>query len=319
MGASLRPWDIIGDVSLRIAPEVKSALDDGRPVVALESTVITHGLPRPANLETARALEATVRDAGAVPATVALVDGVLLVGAAERDLELLANGPAEKASLWNLGSLTAQGANAGTTVAATLHAAYAAGIRVFATGGIGGVHPQPFDESADLTALARYGVLTVCAGPKSILLAGPTLERLETLGVPVVGYRSRLLAGFHVPLTDLPLPASFETPDEIAEAFDSHLRLGLGAGMLVSNPVSRGLEPAVLARYRAAAERAADEAGVAGFERTPFLLARLGELSAESTVETNLRLLRENAALAARISSALSGPKPHVSTQGASR
>jgi pseudouridine-5'-phosphate glycosidase len=310
--ASPGTCDIIEDVSLRIAPAIQDAISAGKPVVALESTVITHGLPKPRNLETAWALERTVRLGGAVPATVALVGGELVVGAGATELERLAGGAAEKASLWNLGVLAAQGSDAGTTVAATLHAAHRAGIQVFATGGIGGVHPQPFDESADLTALARYPVLTVSAGPKSILLAGATLERLETLGVAVVGYRSTRLAGFHVAQTEHPLPAGCDSPEEIARAFRSHLSLGLAGGMLVSNPVSKGLESGELARYRTSAEHDADAAGVTGRDRTPFLLARLAEISAESTaestVETNMRLLHENAALAARIAVALQLP-----------
>lgn len=304
-------------------------------MVALESTVITHGLPRPRNLEVARELESAVRQQGAVPATVAVLAGELVVGVAEDELERLAGDPGknrnaehdsrenrgaegrtvetetvEKASLWNLGALLARGADAGTTVAATLHAAAGAGIDVFATGGIGGVHSQPFDESADLLALARSQVITVCSGPKSILLAGATLERLETLGVPVVGHRSTRLAGFHVRETDYPLPASFDSPEELARAFRKHMELGLPGGMLVSNPVSQGLEPGELARYRKTAEQDAADAGVSGKELTPFLLGRLAELSESRTVEVNLRLLLENARLAARIAVALRVGEP---------
>lgn len=286
--------------------------------MALESTVITHGLPAPKNLETARDLEATVRREGAIPATIAVLDGELVVGAGSDELERLASGRPDKASMWNLATLLAAGASAGTTVASTLYAAHAAGIRLFATGGIGGVHPQAFDESADLVALARHGVLTVCSGPKSILLASATLERLETLGVPVVGYRSRRLAGFHVRETELPLPAGVETPAELARAYRTHLELALPGGMLVSNPVSSGLERREMDRYLETAEREASEAGVAGKERTPFLLGRLAELSASRTVEINLRLLRENAALAAQVAVALQPhSRPQPKTTGA--
>lgn len=302
--------DIIVGVSLRVAPAVADALARGRPLVALESTVITHGLPRPRNLELARGLEEEVRNEGALPATVAVLAGDLVVGVNDDELERLASGSAEKASLWNLAALLVQRADAGTTVAATLHAAAAAGIEVFATGGIGGVHVQPYDESADLTGLARSRVITVCSGPKSILLAGATLERLETMGVPVVGYRSRQLAGFHVRETDYALPTSFDTPSELAQAFREHVRMGLPGGMLVSNPVSKGLERGELAGYREIAERDATEAGVSGKELTPFLLNRLAELSEARTVEVNLRLLRENARLAARIAVALSAAEP---------
>jgi pseudouridine-5'-phosphate glycosidase len=280
-------------------------------VVALESTVITHGLPRPRNLELARELEATVGAEGALPATVAVIGGELVVGASAGELERLAEHECEKASLWNLGPLLARRVDAGTTVAATLHAAGAAGIEVFATGGIGGVHPQPFDESADLVALSRARLVTVCSGPKSILLAGATIERLETLGVPVVGFRSKRLAGFHVRETDIPLPAGFDTPEELALAFRSHVELGLPGGMLVSNPVSEGLERSELDGYREAAEADAARAGIGGRELTPFLLRRLAELSEGRTVEVNLRLLRENARLAARLAVALRLSLPH--------
>ncbi|HEX7003316.1 MAG TPA: pseudouridine-5'-phosphate glycosidase [Trueperaceae bacterium] len=297
-------------MSLSVAPQIVDALSRAQPVVALESTVITHGLPHPRNLELAEELEAQIRERGAVPATVAVLKGKLVVGASLEDLEELAGSDAQKASLWNLGSLLAQGASAGTTVATTMHAAAAAGIEVFATGGIGGVHQRPFDESADLSALSRYPVLTVCAGPKSILDQAATLERLETLGVPVVGYRSRHLAGFHVRETELPLPATFDRPEGIAAAFRRHRELGLQGGMLVSNPVSEGLAQDELGSYRSEAEREASEAGVHGRDLTPFLLGRLAELSSGRTVEVNLRLLRENASLAARLAAALQLPRP---------
>lgn len=303
-----RRCDIIGGVSLSVAPHIADALSNGQPVVALESTVITHGLPHPRNLEIAGELEATVREQGGLPATVAVLEGKLLVGATLGELERLATSRPQKASLWNLGSLLAQRASAGTTVATTIHAAAMAGIEVFATGGIGGVHEQAYDESADLTALARYPVLTVASGPKSILRQAATLERLETLGVPVVGYRSEYLAGFHVPETDLPLPAAFADPNEVASAYRHHRRLGLAGGMLISNPVSAGLTREEVDGYRLEAEREAREAGIAGRDLTPFLLSRLAELSNGRTVEVNLRLLRENAALAARISHALQLP-----------
>ena len=281
-------------------------------MVALESTVITHGLPHPKNLEIAAELEAAIREEGAVPATVAVLDGQIVVGASMEQLESLAGqGPGrrvQKASLWNLGALVAQGASAGTTVATTLHAAAGAGLQVFATGGIGGVHGESYDESADLTALARYPVITVCAGPKSILDQAATLERLETLGVPVVGYRSTRLAGFLVSETELPLPASFDEPAGIAEAYRRHRELGFAGGMLISNPVSKGLGQVELDSYRQQAERQASTAGVRGRDLTPYLLSRLAEISAQRTVEVNLRLLRENASLAARIARALPPP-----------
>lgn len=294
-------------VNIRVAPAIEDALAHGEPVVALESTVITHGLPRPHNLQVARELEGAVARSGALPATVAVLDGVAVVGASGDELDRLATEAEAKASLWNLAPLVSTGTSAGTTVAATLHIAAAAGIGVFATGGIGGVHAEHSDVSADLTALARYPLLTVCSGPKSILDARATLERLESMGVPVVGNDSRNLAGFHVRETELPLPASARGPDELARYFRAHLDSGLSGGMLVSNPVSQGLEPQELAEYLRAAEQAATAKGVAGKDLTPFLLAQLAQLSRGRTVEVNQRLLIENSDLAGRIAVALSG------------
>lgn len=288
-------------VNIRIAPHVQEALSRGRPVVALESTVITHGLPQPRNLELAADVEEAVRAEGAVPATIGILRGEPVVGLSPAEVRELNDADADKASLWNVGGITAARRSAGTTVAVTLQLAAAAGIRVFATGGIGGVHPGGYDESADLPALARYPLVTVCAGPKSILDVPATLERLETLGVPVVGFRSDYLAGFHVPLTDLPVPLRAGDPAEIAAIFRAHRALGLPGGVLVSNPVSEGMSAERLGEIRNEAVRDAEEAGVHGRATTPWLLARIAELSAGETVGANLRLLLENAALAARI------------------
>ncbi len=286
---------------VRTSDEVRAALERGAPVVALESTVVTHGLPRPRNLELARRLEAVVRDEGAVPATIGVVGGDLVIGLVDAELERLAAGGADKASLWNLGALCAKGSDAGTTVATTLFAAHLAGIAVFATGGIGGVHDAPFDESADLPALARYSVLTVCAGPKSILDAAATVERLETLGVAMVGYRSRTLAGFMIQTTNIPLPSSVDSPTEAAAVLSAQRDLGLGAGVLLSNPVSEGLSQEEFDDLLARANRGAKEAGIHGRDTTPYLLGALAELSEGRTVEVNLRLLEENARLAAAV------------------
>jgi pseudouridine-5'-phosphate glycosidase len=292
-------------VSLRIAPSIRQAQRAGRAVVALESTVVTHGLPRPQNLALARRLEAVVREAGAVPATIGVVDGTVVIGLSDAELERLAFDPgADKASSWNLAWLVAHGRSAGTTVATTLFAASRAGIRVFATGGIGGVHPHPFDESADLPALARHALVTVCAGPKSILDAAATLERLETLGVPLLGYRSEALAGFLVPLTELSLPARIDTPDQAMAVLDAQHALGMGGGVLVSNPVSEGLQPRQFAAWLERARADLTRAGIRGRDTTPFLLARIAELSEGRSVEVNLRLLEENARLAAAIARA---------------
>ncbi len=293
---------------MRVATRVEEALQAQRPVVALESTVITHGLPSPQNLELARSLEDEIRSAGAEPATIGIIDGEIIIGLSEDETRRLAEANADKASLWNLAAIVSQRRSGGTTVAATLHLAAGAGIRVFATGGIGGVHPAPFDESTDLVALARYPLITVCAGPKSILNVQATLERLESLGVNVVGYRSDRLAGFHVPLTDLPVPARADEPADIAAMWQMKEQLGITGGMLVSNPVSQGLDPQVLNEVREQAASDAEAAGIKGKDTTPWLLARIAELSDGSTVEVNMRLLRENAALAARIAQGLAAP-----------
>jgi pseudouridylate synthase len=293
-----------------VAHNVAEALGAGLPVVALESTVLTHGLPRPANLELALRLERVVTEGGALPATVGVVDGRLRVGLDGEQLERLANEPVDKASPWNLGAIVARGGCAGTTVATTLHAAAAVGIEVFATGGIGGVHREAFDESADLTALARYPVVTVCAGPKSVLDAAATLERLETLGVPVVGWRSDRLAGFHVAETDLPLPARADSLDELAAAFRAHRALGLSGGLLVSQPVTDGLDAATLGAWVEAAHADARARGARGKSVTPALLAALAERSDGATVAINLRLLEANARLAAALACVLADTAP---------
>jgi len=293
-------------VSLRIAPPIREALRLGRPVVALESTVVTHGLPRPQNLTLAHRLEAVVREGGALPATVGVVSGELVVGLDDDELTLLATcDGADKASTWNLAAVIARRGHAGTTVATTLHGAAAAGIGVFATGGIGGVHDHPFDESADLQALAGASLVTVCAGPKSILDAAATLERLETLGVPVIGYRSDRLAGFVVPQTELPLAARVDAPSQAADVLRAQRDLGLSAGVVLSNPVSRGVDPARFDAWLARARHDAGRQGVRGRDTTPFLLARLAELSDGATMDVNLRLLEENARLAAAVAVSL--------------
>lgn len=295
----------MGSVTPRIAPPVREALDRRAAVVALESTLITHGLPRPRNLELARQLEDDVRRAGAVPATVGLIDGEPVVGLTGDELERLASGGAEKASTWTLAALAARRADAGTTVAATLHLAATAGIEVFATGGIGGVHDTPFDESADLAALARSPLVTVCAGPKSILNARATLERLESAGVPVLGYRTDRLAGFHVARTDVPLGARVEDPADVAAVLRAQREFGLPQGVVVSNPVSAGLRAEELRSWLDAAHDRARARGVRGKDATPFLLDALADLSDGRTVDVNVRLLRENATLASAIALAL--------------
>ena len=292
-------------MKLRIATRIRHSLAHGEPVVALESTVITHGLPRPENLRLAEALEAEVRRAGAEPATIGILEGELVVGLSPDEVRELDAGGAAKASTWNVAALLASGASAGTTVATTLLAAEAAGIRVFATGGIGGVHPGSQDESADLRALARHAAITVSAGPKSILDVPATVERLETLGVPVVGYGTDHVAGFHVPETDIPASCRADTPGQVADIYRTHRALGLAGGILVTKPVSQGIDTERLRAWLDRAEAEAAEEATRGKDTTPFLLARLADLSAGATVDVNTRLLRENARLAAEVARAV--------------
>lgn len=273
--------------------------------------MLSHGLPRPANLQLGRRLERIIRDQGAEPATVGVLDGRVWVGLNDEQMQRLAEQPADKASLWNLAALCASQRPAGTTVATTLHAAAAAGISVFATGGIGGVHPEAFDESADLLALARYPLITVSAGPKSVLDARATLERLETLGVPVIGWRSSQLAGFHVSETDLRLATRVEDVQSIAAIYHTQRALGLRTGMLISQPVEDGLDPHRVAQWIEAARAAALRAGARGPAVTPALLRAIAECSDGASVEVNLRLLEANARLAASIAIALTNATTH--------
>ncbi len=296
-------------MKLRIQPQVAEALNQHKAIVALESTVITHGLPQPQNLELAYSLESVIREAGATPATIAILKGELVIGLSQTEMEHLATSKASKASLWNMAGICAQEKDAGTTVATTLHAASLAGIKVFATGGIGGVHDEPFDESADLNALANYPLITVCAGPKSILNVKASLERLETLGVPVIGYKSDYLAGFHLPHTSYSIPVRAESAKEIAAIFSTQKSLSLAQGLLISNPVSKGLNEVDLKIWLAEAHKQAQAKALSGKDVTPFLLGKLAELSNGETVKVNLRLLKENAALAAKIALELAHDK----------
>lgn len=291
---------------IRISAAVAAAITGGRPVVALESTLITHGLPRPENLAAGRALEDVVRANGAVPATIGVLRGEVVVGLTDAELDYLASVDADKASTWNLAAIIASGRDAGTTVATTLLAADLAGIAVFATGGIGGVHNTDFDESADLAALARHPVLTVCAGPKSILNVRATLERLETAGVPVVGYASSNLAGFLMRETDLKLPARADSPEAAARILAAQKAFGLSAAVVLSNPVSAGLTTEQFDDFLSEAEAGLLRDGISGADSTPYLLGALAKVSDGLTVEVNTRLLRENAALAAQVAVAYS-------------
>ncbi|KIX84373.1 pseudouridine-5'-phosphate glycosidase [Thermus filiformis] len=272
--------------------------------VALETALLTHGLPWPENLATMEALLKAVEEEGARPRPIGVVGGRVRVGLEREELVRLAQGGADKASLWNLAALLAAGKDAGTTVAATLHLAHRAGLEVFATGGIGGVHPVPFDESADLLALSRTPILVVASGPKSVLDLEATLERLETYGVSVVGFRTDRMPAFLSPDSPYPLPARVETPEEAAALYREARALGLG-GVLLFNPVSEGLSFQEVQAHVEEANREARRLGVGGKALTPFLLRRLAERTGGRSLEVNRRLLLENARLAARVARAL--------------
>ncbi len=294
-----------------VAPEVAEALRAGRPVVALESTIITHGLPRPRNLEVARQLEAVVRAGGAVPATVAVIDGAVRIGLADDELERLAAADdVTKVSVRDLPVLLARGGDGATTVAATAHLASRAGIRVFATGGLGGVHrgaATTFDESADLTALARIPIVVVCAGVKSILDAGATLERLETLGVPVLGHRTLRLPGFTQFDGGHDLTWRVDDAAEVAAARRHADALGIAAALVLARPLDAAdaLDPDLHDRVLAGALAEADAHGIAGRDVTPFLLDAMQRGTGGASLEANVAAVRGNAALAAEVAVAL--------------
>ncbi|MEX6508985.1 pseudouridine-5'-phosphate glycosidase [Jiella sp. M17.18] len=292
--------------------EVAEALQSGRPVVALESTIVTHGMPFPQNLETAQRVEATVRERGAVPATIAVVGGDLRVGLTSDELEALAKAEdVMKLSRADLAFAIAGGRTGSTTVAATMIAAERAGIAVFATGGIGGVHrgaETSFDISADLEELARTGVIVVCAGAKAILDIAKTLEFLETKGVPVVGYRTDEFPAFWSRESGLPAPLRLDDAAAIAAFQKARDRLELGGGMLVANPLApdKALPADRVEGWIAQAIAESRERGIAGKDVTPFLLQRIVELSDGRSLATNIDLIVSNAALAADIAVALS-------------
>ena len=292
---------------LLVRPEIESALVAGRPVVALESTLIAHGLPYPANLETAHAAEAAVRQAGAIPATIAVLAGQPIIGLTHAEIEHLATcGSAIKASRRDLAVAVAQKLTAATTVAATMLLAHRAGIRLFATGGIGGAHHQPWDISADLTELARLPVAVVCAGAKSILDVPRTLELLETLSVPVLGYLTTEFPAFYLRGSGQPVSARVDTPKEIAAVLHAHWQLG-GAGVVVAQPLPEqvAIEKAELDAALAEAERLAAEHGVRGKDLTPFLLSRLHTITKGKTLRANQELVVANARLAGEVAVAL--------------
>ena len=297
-----------------IAPseELRAALDERAPVVALETTILSHGMPYPQNVETARAVERIVRDAGAVPATIAVIGGRIRVGLSEGELEYVgsANGIL-KLSRADLAYAVTSGKDGATTVAATMLCAHMAGIAVFATGGIGGVHrgaEQTMDVSADVDELARTPVAVVCAGAKALLDLPKTLEALETRGVPVIGYRTNEFPAFWSRTSGLPLTLRFDDPAEIAAFLRVKAALGMSGGAVIANPVSPDAEipPVEMTQYIEEAIRSASEQHITGKAVTPWLLDRIFHLSRGRSLETNVALIKNNARLASKIAIASS-------------
>ncbi|WP_299028581.1 pseudouridine-5'-phosphate glycosidase [uncultured Thermanaerothrix sp.] len=298
---------------IRLYPEVHHALENGYPVVALESAVITHGLPYPENVQLAEELEQTVRNEGVIPATVAFLDGYIQVGLSPEDRQRLATAPHKrKVSLRDIGIVLSRKEAGGTTVAATLQIAHQVGIKVFATGGIGGVHREsPFDVSADLPTLSRTPLVVVSAGAKAILDLPATLEVLETMGVPVVGYRTDEFPAFYSRESGLPVNVRVESPQEVAEIAKIQWECQVNSAILVVNPPPADTalpRETIEALIQKAVHEALDQ-GVRGAEVTPFLLARVSALSGGESLKANLALLRNNARLAAQIAHHLYTPR----------
>ena len=298
------------EAGINIHPEVTAAISEGAAVVALESTIISHGLPRPQNLLAARAFEELLRAQNVVPATIAVINGTPTVGLSDDELELIANEDIPKASVRDLAILSAKGMSGATTVAATAHLAAKAGVKVFATGGLGGVHrgaSESFDESADLSTLATSPVVVVSAGVKSVLDIGATLERLETLSIPVIGYKTDVFPAFWLPASEYSLDWRVEGPEEAAAVFTASRMQGSSAAVVVANPVpeseawDKSEHDAVLAKAFAAAE----QKGVRGKEVTPFLLQYIVDQSRGRSLEVNLSLARNNVSVAGEIARAL--------------
>jgi pseudouridylate synthase len=291
---------------IRLSDEIQRGLEDGTPIVALESTVISHGLPWPQNMELALALEQTIIDNGAIPATIAIIDGQLCAGLGKAEIEILANGkePVRKVSRRDIAVSIAEEGLGATTVAATMLIAYWARIRIFATGGIGGVHRgDAGDISADLPELARTPVAVVCAGAKSILDLPRTLEWLETNSVPVIGYSTDEFPAFYARTSGLPVQVGLETPEQVARLLHVRDELGLRGGELITVPIpeAEALDPAMIDAHIAQAVREAESEGIRGKDVTPYLLSRLAKLTEGVSVRANVALLKNNAKTAAQI------------------
>jgi len=297
---------------LDINPEVKTALEQGKPVVALESTIISHGMPYPKNVETALNVEKIIRDKGAVPATIAILSGKLKVGLTEEEIEYLGKAPKViKASRRDIPYIVSKKLDGATTVASTMIVASLAGIKVFATGGIGGVHrgaTETFDISADLEELANTNVAVVCAGAKSILDIGLTLEYLETHGVPVVGYQTEEMPAFYTRKSGYKVDYKLDTPEEIAKMLKAKWDLGLNGGMVVANPIEEQyqMDYDIITDAINKAVKQADENGIKGKDTTPFLLAKVKEITGGDSLESNIMLVYNNASLGAKIAVELS-------------
>ncbi len=298
---------------LDVAPEAAEALKAGKPVVALESTIISHGMPYPQNVETALQVEKIIRENGAVPATIAVIGGRLKAGLSPEEIDYLGKtgSAVAKASRRDLPVLVAQGRDGATTVTTTMMIAHMAGIQVFATGGIGGVHrgaETTMDISADLEELARTPVMVVCAGAKSILDLGLTLEYLETHGVPVIGYGTEELPAFYTRKSGFGVDYRIDTPEDLAKAFYVKQDMGLGGGMLVTNPIPEefSMDADVINKAISDAVAEAKEQGIHGKETPPFLLAKIKELTGGNSLDSNIQLVFNNARLAAKTASALS-------------
>ena len=292
---------------LDVNPEVAAAVAAGKPVVALESTIISHGMPYPQNVETALNVEKIIRDNGAVPATIAIIGGRLKAGLTPEEIEYFGKkGQAiAKASRRDLAALVARGEDGATTVTTTMMIAHMAGIKIFATGGIGGVHrgaETTMDISADLEELANTPVMVVCAGAKSILDLGLTLEYLETHGVPVIGYGTKELPAFYTRKSGFGVDYRMDTPLELAKAFHVQQELGLKGGMLVTNPIPEAfsMDPEIINKAIDEAIAEAKEQGIHGKETTPFLLAKVKDLTGGDSLDSNIHLVYNNAALAAK-------------------
>ena len=292
--------------ALVFSPEVAAALANNSPIVALESTIISHGLPRPSNLNVAREVEAIVREHGATPATIAILDGVIHIGLTDEQLVAIANrDDISKASSRDLAVLVASKKSAATTVAATAHLAVLAGIKVFATGGLGGVHRganESFDESADLTALSNLDITVVCAGVKSILDVGATLERLETLAIGLVGYQTTAFPGFYLTDSGFSIEHRVESAIEIAAVIKARTAVGTNkAALLVANPVVKEMDRAKHDEILAGGLAAASGNGITGKAVTPFLLEYFHTTSEGESLAVNIEIIKSNSALAADI------------------